>query len=47
MVPLAEAWRPGGDTWTADRRKAFGKSGTGACSSCSTAMDAVGDVRPT
>ena len=24
MVPLAEAWRSGADTWTADRRKAFG-----------------------
>ncbi|MGW2707092.1 GmrSD restriction endonuclease domain-containing protein [Streptomyces sp. NPDC001340] len=24
MVPLAEAWRSGADTWTADQRKAFG-----------------------
>ncbi|MGW1807129.1 HNH endonuclease family protein [Streptomyces sp. NPDC002078] len=24
MVPLAEAWRSGADTWTTDQRKAFG-----------------------
>lgn len=24
LVPLAEAWRSGADTWTADQRKAFG-----------------------
>ncbi|MGW2649739.1 hypothetical protein ACWC2T_33710 [Streptomyces sp. NPDC001393] len=24
MVPLAEAWRSGADTWNADQRKAFG-----------------------
>ncbi|MFE9989770.1 DUF1524 domain-containing protein [Streptomyces sp. NPDC005381] len=24
MAPLAEAWRSGADTWTAEQRKAFG-----------------------
>ncbi|MFF3411023.1 hypothetical protein ACFYW8_33405 [Streptomyces sp. NPDC002742] len=26
MVLLAEAWRSGADTWTADQRKAFGNN---------------------